>query len=1166
MTKASCLFLLIVILLTTGLCFSQDARGTIVGRVTDAQDAVIPNVSVKLTNVATGITATVSSNEHGNYQAPYLPLGMYRVTAEAKGFKKLVRENVEVRVNDRLEINLVLQVGEVTESVNVSAETPLLETTSASTGQVIDMRRVAELPIAHGEPYALMASATGAAFTGDPALDRPFEPSHIANYAIGGARGLRNELTLDGAPSGASTANPREVSASFVPPIDIVGEMKVQTIALAASVGQTEGGAVNMTLKSGTNQFHGTGYYNKLAPELNANLFFSNRQGLPIAPLEYNRWGTSATGPVMLPRYNGRNRTFYMYGYEGIKEVRTRGGVTSVPTAEQRTGDLSGLLRLGNSYQIYDPFTRRAVAGGRFEESPIPGNLIDKSRISPIATNILKYYALPNVAGTPDGGNNLSQPNQPEQANYYSHSWRLDHNITDRWRTFGRFNWYNRNSTYSDWFGNEATEEWFWFHAVSGGFDHVYTFSPTLVMNLRYGYNRFIRHIARKPSSLGFDLTSLGFPKSWNDAIPADIRRFPNIDINGYYATNGSVLWRPQDTHEYAVAFDKILGSHSIKVGSDFRLYFKNQINPDINSTGRLIFDTTYTRGPLDNAAASGRGQGLAAFLLGVLSNGGGVERRATFAEKNNMWAFHVQDDWKITRKLTLNLGLRYETESPLEDRWNRSVRGFDPTAQLAITAAAQTAYGRNPTPEVPASAFRVLGGLTFAGVNGQPSGVWNRDSNNIMPRIGLAYSLNNKTVIRTGYGIFYTFMGVRRGDVIQSGYSFTTQVNATQDSGLTFLANIANPFPNGIIEPPGASQGVNTFVGTGVSFFEPNIKTPYGQRWHFSIQRELPSRMMFEASYMGDRGVALETTRDLNAIPLQYLSRTPTRDNTTNAYNTANVANPFAGLVPQQPGRNGVNIQRQELWRAFPQFTSVSLNTNQGYSTYHSLAVRIDKRFSRGYTFQAGYTFSKFLEATGYLNGADPMPVYTISDQDYPHRVNLSFIYELPFGKGRAILGTAPRGVNALVAGWQVQGLYVWQSGPALGFGNSIFFGSNINDIVLPTDQRNIDRWFNTQLFENARDYSGSTNRQLVNSVRTMSPRFGGIRGPNPVNWDLSALKNTKITEKLDMQIRGEFLNAMNHPFFAAPNTDPANTAFGTIVNTRGYARRIQLGIKLIY
>jgi hypothetical protein len=395
---------------------------------------------------------------------------------------------------------------------------------------------------------------------------------------------------------------------------------------------------------------------------------------------------------------------------------------------------------------------------------------------------------------------------------------------------------------------------------------------------------------------------------------------------------------------------------------------------------------------------------------------------------------------------------------------------------------------------------------------------------------------------------------------VIQSGFSFTTQVTSTQDSGLTFLTDIRNPFPNGAIEPPGASLGPNTFLGQGISFFEPNIKTPYGQRWQASIQREIPGRIRLDLEYIGNRGVALETTRDLNALPLQYLSRSPLRDNATNSFLTANVANPFAGLIPTAPGRNGANISRQALLARYPQFTNVNVNTNQGYSSYHSFGLRLDKRFSRGMQFQTGYTFSKMLEATGYLNAADAMPVYAISDQDYPHRVNLSFIYELPIGRNRAILGQAGRFANAVAGGWQLQGIYVWQSGAALGFGNAIYYGGSLRDVVLPGSQRGIDKWFDTSKFERL------SSAQLVSNVRVLAPRYGFVRGPSPNNWDLSVLKNTKIKENVRIQIRGEFLNAFNHPLFANPNTTADNTAFGTIVATQGYARRIQLGVKLLY
>jgi hypothetical protein len=533
------------------------------------------------------------------------------------------------------------------------------------------------------------------------------------------------------------------------------------------------------------------------------------------------------------------------------------------------------------------------------------------------------------------------------------------------------------------------------------------------------------------------------------------------------------------------------------------------------------------------------------------------VERRANFAEQNTMWALHFQDDWKIARNLTLTLGLRYEIESPLSERHNRSVRGFDPNAPLSISAAARAAYARNPTPEVPISQFNVAGGVTFAGVNGEPETLWNRDRNNFMPRIGLAYTMTPKTVIRASYGVFHAFMGVRRGDVIQSGFSYTTNLIPTLD-GVNYIALINNPFPDGITEPPGSSLGPETFLGQAISFFEPNLKTPYNQRWNFGIQRELPGRTVLELSYAGSRGTGIEITRDLNATPVEYLSTSPVRDNERNSYLTANLPNPFAGLLPGT-GRNGTNISRQSLFAAYPQFTTLQTTTNQGYSTYHSFAIEVDRRFSKGLTVQGGYTLSKFMEATAYLNGGDPMPAYTISDQDIPHRFTMSFIYELPFGKGRALGASAPRGLNALISGWQVQGIHVRQSGVALGFGNMLFYG-DIKKIALPSDQRAVERWFDTSMFER------SNQRALVSNRRVAPLRFSGVRGPGPVNWDLSILKNTNIVEKVNMQIRGEFLNATNTPFFANPNTDQYNTAFGTISAQSGYARRIQLGIKLIY
>ncbi|MEK7406518.1 MAG: TonB-dependent receptor, partial [Acidobacteriota bacterium] len=741
---------------------------------------------------------------------------------------------------------------------------------------------------------------------------------------------------------------------------------------------------------------------------------------------------------------------------------------------------------------------------------------------------------------------------------YYTHTFRLDHNLSEKHRIFGRVNVYKRDSHYNDWFKSAATGQWFQFLSRGASLDDVYSFSPTFIMNLRYGYNRFIRTYDTNPKGYGFDLTTLGLPATYNNAIDATIRRFPYITISDYSGSYNGTLWRPTETHSFTSAFDKVQGAHSLKFGMEYRAYRENQYNYDNVSTGNLDFGTTYTRGPLDNSPAAPIGQGLASMLLG-LPTGGYVERRANYAEQSTVWSVYFQDDWKLTSKLSLTLGLRYEVEGPLTERFNRSIRGLDFNAALPIEAQVKANYARNPTPEVPADQFRVRGGLTFVDVGGYPRTLWERDANNFMPRIGFAYTATPKTVVRGGYGVFFGFLGTRRGDIDQTGFSQRTNLIPSLDGGLTFVATLANPFPSGIQEPLGASLGTMTYVGQGISFFNAKPLAPYMQRWQLSIQRELPHRIVLDAGYVGNRGAKIETSRALNGTPVQYLSRTGVRDQPLIDYLSTNMPNPFYPLLPGT-GRAGTLIGRASLLTAYPHFTSLGTTTNEGYSWYHSFQVKADKRFSAGYTIGVAYTWSKFMEATGFLNDGDPAPAKAVSDQDYPHRLSLSWIWELPFGRGRKLLANVNPVAAAIVSGWQVQGLYAGQTGQAIGFGNVIFRG-NLKDIPLPKDQRTPDRWFNIDA-----GFERDSARQLSYAARVMSLRFNGIRGDGINNWDVSVLKDTKINERMKAQFRAEFLNAFNHVLFSNPNTSVTSTAFGTITSEKGYPRRIQMGIKFIY
>jgi hypothetical protein len=1153
-----------LLLVFGGSLAAQDPRGTVAGTVRDASKAVVPGASVTVTNVAMGTRTSAVTNEDGLFEIPYLIPGAYEVTVELAGFKKYVREDVQLRIADRLQLEIDLEVGGTVEEVTVTAATALLETTSASLGNVVDARRVSELPTPHGDPYALIGLAAGVTYTGSTRLDRPFEPTHIVGYAMDGTRGNRSDLTIDGVPSTA-TANAGEVIASYVPPPDIVQEFKVQTATFDASFGNTEGGVTNLTIKSGSNALHGTAYFNKTPRGMFANDFFANANNLPLADFSYNRYGGTAGGPVMVPGYDGRRKTFFMYGFEGIHESRPRNnGTPTVPTDRMRNGDFSELLALGPQYQIYNPFTRRAVGGGRFQQDPFPGNIIPQNLINPVARAALEYIARPLTPGAADGTSNFQNPSLPETIKYATNTIRVDHVLSGKQRLYGRFSWYDRNSNYNNYFNNLATGEWFKFISRQAAVDHVYVFNGSTVLNLRYGYNWFVRGTDTNPANHGFDLTSLGFPGSYNSAIPDDVRRFPRFDIAGYQGTGFGGEYRPNETHSFIATLNKSRGTHSLRTGLEFRRYRETSRFFGNNQTGQFTFDTTWTRGPLDNSAGApgSLGQSFAAFLLG-LPTSGTVARTASYDEASSTYGIYLQDDWRVGSRLTLNLGVRYEYETPLTEADNRSVRGFDALAVQPIEAAVRAALNSAAT-GVPTSQFQVKGGLTFAGINGQPSGLYETPKNNVMPRLGFTYKVNEQTVLRGGYGIFYGFLGQRRGDVITTGFSSTTSMVTTLNNGLTFLETLSNPFQGGIQEPLGAAQGIETFLGQSISFFDPEPRSPRMQRWQIGVQRELPGRWMVEASYVGNHGTDIQTSRNLNATPAQYLSTSAVRDQATIDYLSANVPNPFFGLMPVTAGSafRGQNIARERLLRPYPHFDAVNTTTNEGWSWYHALQAGLHRRFSSGYTISANYTFSRFTEATDFLNASDATPWEGISSQDVPHRLTVNGIWELPIGRGRRYASDLSPALDALIGGWQVQGIYTYQSGFPIGFGNLLFTG-NLDDIAVPGSEQTLQRWFNTDA-----GFNKISSQQLASNVRTFPFRLDSVRADTLSNLDLSVIKNASLGGGRSLQLRVEAINALNHPLFPGPNTTPTQVAFGTISasNQQNYARRGQVTVKFLF
>jgi hypothetical protein len=1148
---------------------AQNPAGRIGGRVTDTSGAVVAGAVVRAVNLETGLTASTKTNAEGLFEVPNLNPGQYRVEAEMAGFKQHRRGPLELRVGDVLSLTLPLEVGSASEAITVVADTPLLESANADVGQVIDNRRIEDLPLPGGSVMYLMQLVPGVVSTNPPTHGWfPMALDAISNMGATGTRARGSEFTLDGIPNMT-----RGGMLSFSPPPGMVQEFRVQTAPFDASAGHFSGALVNMALKSGANLWHGSAYWMHLVPSWATHDFFTNRfiydtRTGPVTPEKIdsawptpitNRYWFTGSGPVRIPRlYDGRNRTFFMYGFDLLDRNRPeRGNPFTVPTAEQRNGDFSKLLALGGQYQIYDPYTTVPdTQAGRFRRQPFAGNIIPRSRIDPAGAKFVSYYPQPNAVGTADGLNNYSDP-RPAPVDYHAQMVRFDHAVNDNNRLNSSLTWTYNYETHNTAFHNETLG--YQRSRQQRGFSlgDVAMLRPDLVLDLRFGFTRFI--LFDRSVSIGYDLAQLGLNQALVSRIDRAYASFPEVDVTGYSGFTDTQATKPI-TNYYTVSagVTRPRGSHGLRFGGEFRILQENGYSWGSTSP-KYTFGTTWTQGPLDNSAASPIGQGLAAMLLG-LPTAGYIDRNSPYSEQSKYAALYLQDDWKITRRLTLNLGLRYDLELPSTERYNRATAGFDFTTASPIAAQARANYARSPLAELPLDRFNPRGGLLFAGVNGAPRGLWRTDRNNFAPRAGLAWLIGSNTVLRAGYGIFWDTIGTDRTDVIQQGFNQRTNLVSSLDNGRTYRASIVNPFPDGFQEPSGASAGLATFLGRAPSFSSYDRQPAYMQRWTFNLERVLPHRVLVVLGYIGNRGTGMGLAEEYDGVPAEYLSRLPVRDTAANNRLTRAVANPFFGM-PEFAGSGipGATVQAQQLLRPMPQFTSVSTTSSRGFSWYHSLQLRVERRMANGFTIQGSYTWSKFMEAIEKLNSTDPVAHHVVSPQDRPQRVAISGVYELPFGRGRRWM-QAGGWRNAAFGGWQAQGVYQGQSGPPIGFGNIFYYGSSLGGIVLPRPERTVERWFNTDA-----GFERDSRLQPVVNIRAFPLRLTGLRADGYNHFDLSLFKSWRIGERLAVQFRADAQDAVNHAMFAAPNINPAATAFGqvsAIVATE--QRRINLGCRV--
>jgi hypothetical protein len=687
-------------------------------------------------------------------------------------------------------------------------------------------------------------------------------------------------------------------------------------------------------------------------------------------------------------------------------------------------------------------------------------------------------------------------------------------------------------------------------HPRGGVVDAVYVIDPTFVVDVRMGVDRYDRLItALGAAVLNWRYAANGFPEYMDKLVDPAIERMPSFSPAGITGIppGANLTITIRNTYSPSVHFTKTMASHNMKFGWEAILDQNNSYSPGLGATGSYNFNGIYLRGPLDNSPAAPIGQGLAQMEFG-LPNTSSINRVPSSATLSNTHAFYFQEDWRATPRLTLNLGLRYEFWGGVSERFDRTVSGFDPSASIPIAAAAQAAYLRNPIPEV--SQLRVQGGLLVAGLNSEPHTLTN-PNHNFMPRIGISYSLNDKTVIHTGYGLFYSSAAA---GIDQTGFSRTTTTSASTDNGLTYGYPLSNPFPDGVLEPVGAGLGAMTNVGSSVTWINRNPKGVHLQRWEFNVQRELPWRLVAKAGYAGTRQTHLSTSRNLNALPNVYLSRSPVRDQATINYLTTNVANPFYGLIPGVSLGTSTTIARTQLMGQYPQFTGVSINTQQGYAWYHGLVLTAEKRTANGFTMQLSYTYSKAMDGSSFLNAGDAVPTEMIASVDRPHYLAVSSIYEAPIGRGRALLGSIPRWADILVGGWQLQGVLRFQSGPPLGFNNVLLNSScaGWKDIPLPSDQRNYRKWFRTECFVTA------SNQQLSSNLVTMPSRFSWLRGDALNVLDLAGTKRFRLSERISLEFKLEVQNALNREWLGSVNMSPTSGSFGQSGAEQSAPRRV--------
>jgi hypothetical protein len=1227
-----------VLLCLTGWGGAQEFRGTISGAVTDPSGASIPGAQIVVKEVHTGTVNRTKSDAAGQYVVPFLLPGDYTITATATGFETLTHSNITLESQAHPIVDLPLKVGNTSETVEVTTNAPLLDQTSASVGQVIPTESVADLPLNGRTPAVLTELSVGVITTAAPQLVHPFDNNAGNSWSMGGTPNQVSEVLLDGSPDltllGALAYSPTE---------DSVQEVSVRPFDTDASFGHTIGGVINQVTKSGTNRLHGTIYEFNQIPNLDGNLYFNGRQTVvPKLPVtHYNQYGLTVGGPLWIPHvFNGKDKLFWFFAFEGLKDSQPTATTTTVPTAAEKTGDFSQLLTAacnsnkGGPYtvnpttglaycndtptvvdpnQLYNPFNA-SLSGSTVVRQPIVNNQLPSAGhpFDPVALAYLKLYPAPNATtGVAADGQDNFISNAPSADTYNNEFGRMDYNASSRDHVFFDFRHNNRTQVKNDYFGNGITGTTLLRENFGATLDNVFTLNSTTIFDTRVNWTRF-NEVHGTPAQQ-YTPSSLGFPSYMSSN--SQLLELPYINFNTggscgsitSYQCLGDTGSSLDPTTSYQVFVDmvKVLGRHTLKIGFDGRQY-RLSVQNFGDASGSFTFNSNFVEAKSGGTAQTFGGD-LADFLFGIPSSGEYDLNARSDYHQYYIGSF-VQDDWRVNDKFTLNLGLRFDVDTPFEEKLGRTVNGFNPAATNSASAAAAAAFKATTVSSngvsATVSSINTLGGLTFPSSNN--GAVYATNSGFLSPRLGFAYSMDNKTVFRGGFGIFVqpetlsnlASTGTYSSSAISNseGFSASTTYTSSTNNGLTPPTNtVSDPFPNGFVQPAGSSQGASTFLGQSISFLAPVQHDPYSERWDFGVQRSLTNSTMIEALYVGNHALHLPiASQNLNAMRLQYLTTNPYRNQSLSSAYSSTVNNPFSGLLPNGGSANSKTVAFSSLLVPYPQFgTSAVTEENQtiGQSYFHSAILHVEQRAKHGLTLTANYSFSKLTEADTFLNDQDTAPTHRISPFDHTHHFTVGGTYDLPFGRGKMFSFGGSRLWDEIFGGFVINGVYQFQTGAPIYFSADIPLQSGATLRQISDQPRNTSPTgsghpaLSTNLFVTGNTTvpaatctatpsacDGSTfinNGAYVDHYRTLPQTLSWVRQDGYNNLDASILKDFHFTEGAYLQLRFETFNTLNHPIFSAPNVSSAtasNFGYITAVASNSLPRQVQLGARIVF